>query len=212
MKSGIATNATFLDDKIVKIFNELGVVNCRTSMHGHNKVLHDMVTQRKGSFEKTSRGINSLINYFNGEIIINIVITKLNYKYLPDIVLHICKLDPGKKAAIKFSNLIYNHNNDVYRKIGLSLSATQPVVYKVIKNIVKDRKFYIEKYPYCFLKPFSKNFIIEKDLGREIIFWHNDCAVCKFKNKSCVGLNINYVNYIQPDIGEIKKLNNFKYE
>jgi MoaA/NifB/PqqE/SkfB family radical SAM enzyme len=212
LKSGIATNATLLDAELVKEFNCLGVINCRTTLHGHTKFLHELVTQRKNSYCQTINGIKLLLKHFKGEIIINIVITKLNYKYLDQIVNFIMRLDTNKKAAIKLSNLIFNGNLTVYRKLAMPLTILQPILYKVVKNLEKeDMKFFIEKFPKCILISYADRFIKEEDLDKELV-WSEPCNYCLHKKDNCVGFTKNYFNYIRKEPNEVEILNKFNNE
>ena len=54
------------------------------SLHGHNKKIHDELTGAPGSFEQTTKGIKNLVR-LNQTVIMNVVITSKNYKYLPRI-------------------------------------------------------------------------------------------------------------------------------
>ncbi len=64
---------------------DAGLIQVTTSLHGHNKRLHNSITRTPGSFIQTVNGINNLIQN-NVEIIVNIVILKQNLSYLKDIM------------------------------------------------------------------------------------------------------------------------------
>ncbi len=211
-KSSIATNSTLLDEYLVKQLNKYSVQSVRTTLHGHNKILHDLITQRTGSFHQTLRGLNLLIKYFKGEIVINIVVTKLNFKYLMLIIKLIEKLDTKKKIAIKLSNLVYNGDEKNYQKLAGEYCRIQPYLINIIKYLLdKKRGCYLEKFPYCIAKKSSDKFVKEAELDKEIIIWDELCEDCQYKNKGCVGFNINYVRYIRKIKNEAKILNNFNY-
>lgn len=57
------------------------------ALHGHTKQLHDFLTQRKGSFRQTVLGIYNIRKLTKGStrILTNTVVTKFNYKFLPEI-------------------------------------------------------------------------------------------------------------------------------
>ena len=152
------------------------------------------------------------IKYFKGEIVINIVVTKLNFKYLIQIIKLIEKLDAEKKIAIKLSNLIYNGDEKIYQKLAGEYCKIQPYLVNIIKYLLyKKRGYYIEKFPYCIAREISDQFVKEMELDKEIIIWDELCENCQYKNKGCVGFNINYIKYIQKNKHEAKILNNFKY-
>lgn len=54
------------------------------AIHGHNAKLHDYLTGSKGSFEQSIEGIKNLKER-NQIVITNTVITKFNYRFLPQI-------------------------------------------------------------------------------------------------------------------------------
>jgi sulfatase maturation enzyme AslB (radical SAM superfamily) len=213
LQSSLATNATLINKKLVEQFNELGVVSIRTTLHGPNKFIHDLTTKRKGSFAQTLAGIKDFLRYFKGEIIVNFVVTKLNIRHLPQMVELINKLDPHNKVIIKFSNLIYNGQANIYQKLALKFYLVQPVLFQLFKDLVNQKRaFLIEKFPYCVFRPFAKSYVKEEDLDKEIIAWQPECLNCQYKDNGCVGFNTNYLNYIQKDKAEITILNAFKYE
>ncbi|MFH0788473.1 MAG: radical SAM protein, partial [Pseudomonadota bacterium] len=84
----LATNATklasqkFADD----FFSKVRLKEIRTSLHSHRGDLHDAITQRKGSFKKTMRGIFRILQRKNIRLTVNTVITSLNYRHLGAIV------------------------------------------------------------------------------------------------------------------------------
>ncbi len=100
----LATNAVkFSNDNYAKkIFSGVDIKGIRTSLHGYRSKEHDRITQCKGSFNKTIKGIKNILRY-NSKLSVNIVITKLNYKDLKKMAEYIYGL--GVKG-IKISGLV----------------------------------------------------------------------------------------------------------
>jgi MoaA/NifB/PqqE/SkfB family radical SAM enzyme len=63
---------------------EAGANEFALSLHGHTSKLHDFLTDAPGSFSQTVLGIRNL-KKLGKEVITNTVITKYNYRFLPDI-------------------------------------------------------------------------------------------------------------------------------
>lgn len=61
------------------------------ALHGHTKELHDSLTRAEGSFKQTIQGIRNLIG-LNIPVLMNTVVVKQNYKYLPKIANLLVKL------------------------------------------------------------------------------------------------------------------------
>ncbi len=72
-----------------------GLTEVTFSIHGHNKNLHESLTRVPGSFTQIVKAIRNAV-YFQDkkELVVNadVVITKLNYKYLPHIINFLSKI------------------------------------------------------------------------------------------------------------------------
>lgn len=206
--SSVATNITLLDKNTIDTFNKYGLKQIRTSLLGNNEDTHDLITRRKGSFAETINNLKDLKKYYQGEVIVNVVVTKINYKKLKQIVDLIEGIDQDKKFIIKLSNLVYNGDENLYKKLALKYHLFQPILKEMINYLQENnREFYIEKFPICMAREFAQRFVKEEDLHKETIIWHNYCDKCEFKNNGCVGLNVNYNKYIETSPKEILILN-----
>jgi len=63
----------------------LGLTTVVVSLYGHNKILHESVTRTPGSFEQCLEGIKNILKTGNIELIVNTVVSKINYKFLYEI-------------------------------------------------------------------------------------------------------------------------------
>jgi len=104
MRVTLATNAVKFSSKEYTdyLFSGINIEGIRTSLHSYKPEIHDTITQIKGSFNKTIKGIKNILRY-NKKLTINVVINALNYKdivYMPDYIYEL-----GVRG-IKFSGLI----------------------------------------------------------------------------------------------------------
>jgi MoaA/NifB/PqqE/SkfB family radical SAM enzyme len=63
----------------------LGLTAVGISLYGHNRILHDSVTRSPGSFEQCLAGIKNILKTGQISLIVNTVVSKINYKFLPKI-------------------------------------------------------------------------------------------------------------------------------
>ena len=63
-----------------------GLKEATFSIHGHNPLIHDYLTNATGSFNQAVKGIINLLQTNNCIINIDIVINKTNYKYITEII------------------------------------------------------------------------------------------------------------------------------
>ncbi len=88
----IQTNGRMLSyETFCKKIIESGVNDFCISIHGHTPEINDAITQVKGSFNETIKGIDNLMKNVSDDfkeknILANIVISEYNYKFLPNIV------------------------------------------------------------------------------------------------------------------------------
>ena len=124
------------------------------ALHGHIPELHDYLTNAKGAFSQTVRGIINL-KKLNQRIITNTVITKSNYRHLPDIARLLVKLkvDQFQLAFVHaLGNAAENFDSVVPRK-----SLIEPYVKKALDIGIKAGiRVMTEGIPYCFMKGYEK--------------------------------------------------------
>lgn len=93
--SVLTNGRTLADIDFVERIAEIvtpNVIFC-VSLHGDNPRLHDVIVNKTGSFEKTETGIYNLARK-SVRIEIRHVITKMNYKRLPQMARHIYNYMP----------------------------------------------------------------------------------------------------------------------
>jgi MoaA/NifB/PqqE/SkfB family radical SAM enzyme len=163
----IQTNGRkFSNEKFVKEVSKYqNKISLLLAVHGDDDKTHDYITMVPGSFDETIRGIKNIIKY-GIKITTNTVITKLNYKKLPEVVEFLINLDV-KNMHLSFvhiqGNAYQNFNEIVPRK-----SKVSPFIHKAI-DICKsyDVNVYVEAMPFCFMQGYEDH-ILERYMNSPI--------------------------------------------
>lgn len=137
------------------------------SIHGHNARIHDYLTGARGSFQQSSRGISNLLSLARPAFT-NTVITKVNYKFLPEIAKFLVKLGVYQYQFAYphiVGSALINKNRIVERK-----SKIMPFVLKGLDVGIRLKKRpRTEAIPYCFLIEY-KNCIAESNIPETKVF------------------------------------------
>ncbi len=196
----IETNGRKLhNEKFLEKILDAGVNHFFISIHGHTPKIHEKVTCAPGSFHETVKGIENLSKtslYFG----INVVITKFNYKHLPEIVKFLRKIT-DKHITLNF--ITVHGSTLLNKKIVPKMSETVSYIKKAI-NFLDDENIAIGHIPLCLLGDYIKysNFVklpvvtnivnptftikLESHLDRSIQKGKK-CKKCRF-DKFCYGL------------------------
>ena len=184
---------------------DTGVTEFSPAIHGHNKEIHELNTRAEGSFNQTLQGIKNL-REFGQYIVTNSVITKFNYKHLPELVSLLIELrvDQFQLAFVHpVGNAWKNFDLVVPKK-----SDVKPFVNKALE-IAKENGFdgckaMVEAFPFCFMNGYeefcSENYIPAAEVReidlvvKEFEKWRRErgkvkfiqCKKCKF-NLVCEG-------------------------
>jgi len=219
-KIGISTNGMLLSNKNYcdKLISA-GLNYITFSLHAHNKIVNETITNTPNSFEKTIQGIkNSVINN-NVEIKIVTAVQKSNFKHLVEIgnllcslgvySWNICDLVPVGMAKEKYSQLSVNRI-DLYK----SLNKIVPLFNKIQIMLFNFTQCTIPKeFPENNIMTMSRkceetNFISYDKKGEFKKSTINDgtlskidiCKSCKYSEK-CTGFWTDYFNlYGEKDI------------
>jgi len=191
---------------------EAGATNFGLSIHGSTKEMHEGLTRAEGSFEQTLQGICNL-KKLKQLVFINSVITKINYKDLPNIA----KMVVGLKVlsyqfAFMHINLKILENKDLIEEIVSRYKDIKPYVEEGLQiGIDNNIRSKVEAFPFCILNEkyhenISENylpeaFIFEDDSMRDFTKMKKagaklkgeNCKQCKFYEK-CEGPWCDYPN------------------
>jgi len=92
-KIEVQTNATLLGVELCDRLRRAGVTDAFVSLHAHNEKLSSRITRAPGTFDKTISGIKNL-KAAGINVTINVVVNKLNHRYLSEIIKFISRLRP----------------------------------------------------------------------------------------------------------------------
>jgi MoaA/NifB/PqqE/SkfB family radical SAM enzyme len=206
----IQTNGRMLSDlKFCEKTINAGATDFSLALHGHIIELHDYLTRAHGSFFQTVKAIKNL-KYLNQYIGINTVITRSNYRNLPDIANLLVYLSVDQfqfafvhavgEASKNFLTIVPRFSLiEQYVKQGLSI------------GINANKVVMTEAIPYCFMVDYT-DYIAESIIPRTKIYdiidledyteyrlkegklKSKNCENCKF-NKICEGPWREYPNH-----------------
>ncbi len=123
------------------------------ALHGHIAPLHDYLTRSPGSFKQTIKGIRNL-RELGQRVITNTVVTKPNYRHLPEIAELLVKLDVDQfqfAFVHPIGNALKNFDSVVPR---ISLAA--PYVHRGLKiGIDAGKAVMAEAMPFCLMEGYE---------------------------------------------------------
>ncbi|MEM5781762.1 MAG: radical SAM protein [Candidatus Aenigmatarchaeota archaeon] len=139
------------------------------SLEGPSSDIHDALTQTKGSFNGAIKSIKNIKN-LGGEIITNIVINSLNYKYLKEYI------DLLKKMDIKetiFLFIIPRGRAWAHRDLIPSLEKVRPYIEEAIHYADTQQIFIsLTFFPFClFSKSYYYTHAVEFNINKTISQW-----------------------------------------
>jgi len=137
------------------------------ALHGHIAQLHDFLTSVPGSFDQTVQGIKNLKS-LGQAIITNTVITKSNYRHLPEIARLLVNLGVDQ-YQFAFVHALGNAA-DNFESVVPRMVLTEPFVKKGLDIGIKaGKKVMTEAIPYCFMRGYEE-YIAEKIIPATKIF------------------------------------------
>lgn len=180
---------------------EAGANEFSPAIHGSTPKLHDYLTRVPGSFNQTVQGIKNLKS-LGQSILTNTVITKSNYKDLPNLAKLLVNLKVNQyQFAFMHINTIIAHNPKLIEEIVPRYFEVEPYVKKGLEIGIKAKiRVATEAIPYCFMKGYEQ-YIAEKNIPDTYVFdaaweWFNsskhrktegkakgpDCKKCEYNN------------------------------
>jgi MoaA/NifB/PqqE/SkfB family radical SAM enzyme len=150
----IQTNGrTFCYSSLVKDLIAAGVNEFGPSLHGSRPEIHDFLTGAPGSFLQTAAGMRNVKN-FGARLIINTVITKVNYRDLPDLARLLVSL-----GADQFQ-FAFMHMTGRAGQNKEWLTARKAIIEPWVKKgldvgLRAGRRVMTEAIPYCFMSGYE---------------------------------------------------------
>jgi len=184
---------------------EAGANEFGPAIHGSTKEIHDGLTRSDGSFKQTLQGIHNL-KKLNQRITTNTVITKINYKDLPNIAKMLSEIGVRQyQFAFMHINRIIQNDKKLIEEIVPRYKEVKSSVEQGLQiGIDSNIRVMAEAFPYCTLDEqyhsyISENYIpetiiVEDDLKTDFKKMKKDgaklkgekCKNCKFYEK-CEG-------------------------
>jgi len=156
----IQTNGRrFFYKEFCKQMIDAGANEFSPAVHGHIPELHDFLTRSKGSFIQTITGIKNL-KKLGQRIITNTVVTKPNYRYLPEIARLLVKLrvDQFQLAFVHPIGNAYKNFDSIVPRISMAA----PFIKEGLQiGIDAGITVMAEAMPYCLMKGYE-NYISER--------------------------------------------------
>ncbi|MBT3464101.1 radical SAM protein, partial [archaeon] len=135
-----------------------GLTGAFVSLHAHNSVISEKITQAPGTFIKKIEGIKNLTS-LNIRVEVNLVINSINYQYLNEIVKYIIELGL-KEINFSFVAPVHNAKNNLF--IVPKISDIVPFLKSAIKLCKKANiEFNIPDrcgIPICFMPEYLNYF------------------------------------------------------
>lgn len=131
-----------------------GMTEFGPSLHGHNAKIHDYLTCRPGSWRQTVLGIHN-VKRLGIRTLVNTVVTKQNYRHLPDIAALLVKL---KVDQFQFAFVHIMGNAFKYRqRIVPYISEVVPYVKKGLDiGINAGIRVMAEAVPFCLMQGYER--------------------------------------------------------
>lgn len=154
----IQTNGRMFSYKdYCKALMKAGANEFSPALHGSTAKIHDSLTQALGSFKQTVQGITNL-RKLNQNIIVNSVVTRMNYKDLPNLARLLVNLKVNQfQFAFMHINGIVLKNPKLIEKIVPRYHESMPYIKKGLDIGIKAGiRVMVEAVPYCFMKDYEK--------------------------------------------------------
>jgi len=150
-------------DEIIKA----GATEFSPAVHGHRADLHDYLTDSAGSFDQTISGIKNL-KARNQMVITNTVVTKSNYRHLPEIAGLLVDLGVDQ-FQFAFVHALGRAKNN-FASIVPRMALIEPYLKKGLDiGIRAGVKAMTEALPYCIMKGYE-DCVAEKIIPRTKIY------------------------------------------
>jgi len=128
-----------------------GVNRINFSLYGHNPKLHNAVTRTPKSFEQTIQGIKNVQKSSEVKIIVNTVVSKLNYRFLSDIGELLLSL------KIKFFNILDlipdGYAKDFYKTLVVRISDLSNALNNLETILDEFNLITFFDFPPCLFEP-----------------------------------------------------------
>ena len=201
--------------ELVEELADAGLDKLRIPLYGSNAKIHDSITQSKGSFDETLKGIENVCEHTDMELFLTSLIMKQNYKD----ILNIFSLASGYSPEVGFAIPCVHELVD-FENIAISFDKMRPHLMDLLKESDENDDIFlrINDIPYCVFgfederiqmthpPVTAKTYKIRDEFKTEdpntpsyrVKKQIEICPDCKC-NKICDGFYKNYLDFIDPD-------------
>lgn len=170
---------------------DAGMTEAFFSIHGHRKEIHDTLTKTKDCFSQLMQGIKNMKKLGFERIGTNIVITKKNYLYLPEIA------DILSLYGIRTAEFIYVYTKEVkkFKNLIPLVSEAAPYILQVLGkgNLLSFHWRLLNPPMGCYFKEYINSNVCYCDSRNVINFIKAErCNGCSLKKK-CSGVWQDYM-------------------
>lgn len=153
----LSTHGRYLHDlTLVKKLSKAGLDRLRVPFYGSKDIIHDAVTQEKGSFQQTLKGIQNVYKYApHIHLTISSLIMKQNYKDIINIFLLACRY-----SSLIYFSIPYIKDFSHANKFAISLEKMKPYLKSLLAQTDAQKKpLEIMDIPFCVFGYYKKNII-----------------------------------------------------
>lgn len=195
---GISVNSNMvpLDKEYLKLLRDAGLKNIITSLLGPNEKIHDKISRKKNSFRKAVLNIElALKEQMN--IVVNMVVSKLNIDYIKETAYFVSSLGIKKFASTKAG---CPGNCDDFSKLSLTLDEFRQYLKELheVGYALGLKIDVLESYPLCGMK---EAVIYKEFTGRKCLAGVSALTIASDgKVRPCPHLDIPYGNILKEEM------------
>jgi MoaA/NifB/PqqE/SkfB family radical SAM enzyme len=176
----ISNGRMFSNEKFFKYFSKFKKINIITELYGSSPKVHDYITQVKGSFEQSLKGIQK-IHDAGFDIELRMVVNKLNFQDLPELGKLYSKKFPNAERIVIFPIDIIGNAYVNKEKTVVTYTEMIPYIEKTIDNLdFEDIKLF--HTPYCVVSPQYRTYVGGITVIDNRVKLENICDECMFEN------------------------------
>ncbi|MCK5473786.1 MAG: 4Fe-4S cluster-binding domain-containing protein [Candidatus Aenigmarchaeota archaeon] len=166
----LSNGRRFSDTNFTSHLSEIMPQSTIIAIHGNNSNMHDAQTQIKGSFIETISGVSNLFDFgFNVDL--KAIVTKLNYKKLPEIIQFAAQTFPDLKYmsinGLDVQGAAETNKNRVFIPMSSQKNYIQKAIDMALNYDIAIRTY---SFPFC---------LFDEDYRKFVGFQPQDNVTCK---------------------------------
>lgn len=203
----LITNARLFSYKeYTRQYLPLNNIEIITEIHG-SEAIHDKITRAKNSFRQTIEGIKNINHILGIKPEVRIVISKINYGGISEIIDIVEKEQLIISQFVLFPIAFAGRARRNFSELRYTYSMIMPYVEKFLKNSSKKgHRSKLYHFPFCVVDKEYRSYLAGKTTEYNRLMKTKKCKFCKLKK----GCSLPWKSYVQM-IGD-KEFNSIKYE